>query len=455
MYGPNPVTGLSKWQRRGLLLFTLLIIGFGVLTEVRSVYLKRRMGDLGCYLRAAWAVRAGADLYAVSDDNGWHYNYPPLLAILAVPLADAPPGVDRAGLLPYAVSVGVWYAGCVLCLFMAVHMLAGALEKTSPDPEVRFQPAGCRRWWALRLLPVLACLPPIGSDLVRGQVNLLLLATLCGLMACLVRGRPWRAGFCLAGAICLKVFPAFLLVYPLWRRDYRCVAGCALGLLLGLAVIPAAVFGPVRAWDHYRTFVTVTLAPGMGDHADESRSTEVTGVTSTDTQAFLAVIHNTMNPNRETRPMWVSPWVRAAHWLLGGLLTGITLILAGRRGLVASPDTVLALGGLVLLMILLSPVCHMHYFLLALPVIMGLVSFSWDRHNLTRLGMGLPLLLAINLVANTLPRLPGLELLRDFGVVTYSTLLLWLAAVLLLRQGRRAEAAKGLADPCQKPQMAA
>jgi hypothetical protein len=307
----------------------------------------------------------------------------------------------------------------------------------------------------LRLLPVLACLPPIGSDLVRGQVNLLLLAALCGLMACLVRGRSWQAGLCLAGAICLKVFPAFLLVYPLWRRDYRCLAGCALGLLVGLAVIPAAVFGPVRAWDQYRTFVTVTLAPGMGDHADESRSTELTGVTSTDTQAFLAVIHNTMHPSRETRPMWVSPWVRATHWLLGGLLTGITLIMAGRRGPVASPDTVLALGGLVLLMILLSPVCHMHYFLLALPVIMGLVSFRWNRHGFTRLGVGLSLLLAINLVANILPRLPGLELLRDFGVVTYSTLLLWLAAVLLLRQGRRAEAAKGLADPCQQSQIAA
>ena len=121
----------------------------------------------------------------------------------------------------------------------------------------------------------------------------------------------------------------------------------------------------------------------------------------------------------------------------------------------ASPDTVLALGGLVLLMILLSPVCHMHYFLLALPVIMGLVSFRWKRHGFPQFGVGLSLLLAINLVANILPRLPGLELLRDFGVVTYATLLLWLAAVVLLRQGRRSAAAKGLADPCQKPQMAA
>ncbi len=80
----------------------MLVVGFGVVTEVRSAgALQRRMGDLDCYLRAAWAVRTGTDPYDIQDDNGWHYNYPPLLAIVAVPLADAPKGVERAGLLPF------------------------------------------------------------------------------------------------------------------------------------------------------------------------------------------------------------------------------------------------------------------------------------------------------------------------------------------------------------------
>ena len=37
------------------------------------------MTDLHVYLRAAWAVRAGADIYDVVDDNRWHYQYPPSL----------------------------------------------------------------------------------------------------------------------------------------------------------------------------------------------------------------------------------------------------------------------------------------------------------------------------------------------------------------------------------------
>jgi hypothetical protein len=432
-----------------------MIVAFGVVTEVRSVFLKRRMGDIGVYLRAAWAVRAGVDPYSVCDDNGWHYNYPPLLAILAVPLADAPPGQEPANFLPFAVSVAVWYAGCVFCLFFGVHLLAGALEQVAPDPMVRVQPGGCRRWWALRLLPVLACLPPIGSDLVRGQVNTLLLAAVCGLTAGLLRGRPWRAGLWLAAAICLKVFPAFLLVYPLWRRDYRCLGGCALGLLVGLAVIPAAVFGPARAWAHYHTFFAVTLLPGMGDHTDESRSTELTSVTATDTQSFLAVIHNTLYPNPLTRPMWAAPWVRTTHWLLGALLTGITLLCAGRRRPDASADTVLSIGALVLLMILLSPVCHLHYFLLAVPLVLGLIARGWDRRGFPHLGAGVALLLGINLVANILPRLPGFQVLRDLGLVTYATMLLWLAAVLALRLGSRTAPVQAPAQPSGRARVAA
>jgi hypothetical protein len=437
-------------------LLAVVIVGFGVVTEVRSAgALNRRMGDLGCYLRAAWAVRSGGDLYDVRDDSGWHYNYPPLLAILAVPLADAPEGTDRDGLVAYPVSVALWYAGSVLCLFLAVHVLASALEQIAPDSAVRYQPAGCRRWWALRLLPVLACVPPIGSDLVRGQVNLLLLALVCGMMAGLLRGRPWRAGLCLAGAICLKVFPAFLLIYPLWRRDFRCLGGCAIGLFLGLVLIPAAVFGPARAWGHYRTFLSVTLAPGMGDHADESRSRELTGVTSTDTQAFLAVIHNTLHPDPATRPMWVAPWVRTTHWLLGTLLTGITLLVAGRRHPDATPDTVLALGALVLLMLLLSPVCHLHYFHLALPLIMALIYLRPNRNGFPQLGVGLLLLLGTNLVANIVPRLPGMQAPRDLGIVAYATLLLWLAAVVVLYRRGRSSVARASLDPCATPQLAA
>ena len=54
------------------------------------------MTDIGPYLRAAWAVRTGGDIYAITattDDRGWHYLYPPLFAIIMSPFAAPPPGL--------------------------------------------------------------------------------------------------------------------------------------------------------------------------------------------------------------------------------------------------------------------------------------------------------------------------------------------------------------------------
>src|SRR5205823_2971111 len=142
MNDSTSAAGLSRLERGVLAALLALVVVFGVLVEIRTAFLKRRMGDLGCYLRAAWAVRTGNDLYDVTDDNTWHYNSPPLLAILMAPLADPPPGADTAGMLPYAWSAGIWYAFNILCLALAVHWLAGALLRTSALAELRAQPPG-------------------------------------------------------------------------------------------------------------------------------------------------------------------------------------------------------------------------------------------------------------------------------------------------------------------------
>src|SRR5260370_24585629 len=120
MQGTTVHDRLHRWERWAVVLLIVALVGFGVLVEVRSAFLERRMGDLGCYLRAAWALRTEQNPYDVVEDNLWHYNYPPLYAVLMMPLADPPQGADSAGYVPYAVSVGICYALNVLCLLLAV-----------------------------------------------------------------------------------------------------------------------------------------------------------------------------------------------------------------------------------------------------------------------------------------------------------------------------------------------
>jgi hypothetical protein len=461
---------LPSWERRLLVGFWLGLVLFGALVEYRSAFMRRRMGDLGCYLRAAWAVRTGgSQLYHITDDNGWHYNYPPLFAILMAPLAD-PPGKDLANLtgatvgllaapgagpllataalpgtyppvdpgppptvpyLPYAVSVGVFYVLSLICLVVALHVLAGALEQTSRRSELARQPVGRRRWWWLRMVPLYVCLPPILHSLMRGQANLVLLALLCGLAAALIRGRSLTAGLCLAGAICLKIYPAFLALVPLWRRDRRCLVGCALGLFVGLVLIPVAALGPAQTLVCYKEQYQVLIAPALGMGTDQSRAEELIQVPATDSQSFLATIHNTLHLDPWTRPLHASAIVRKVHWLLGATFTLMTLLAARRHRTSTGAPVALFVGALTLIMLLLSPVCHTHYFLLAIPAFMGLLAVSWERSD-SLLGKGLLCLIGIMEVGFILPLLPACQVLRDCGLMMYAMLGLWLTACISL-----------------------
>jgi hypothetical protein len=423
---PSLFRPLNRWERCGLILLLALFVLHSLSTGYRSILLTRHMTDLGAFLRGAWAVRTGGNLYEIADENGFHYIYPPLLAILLTPFADPPAGADAAWRVPFAVSVFLMYAFSVLCAFWASHWLASALEQRSLDPEVRSQPLGCLRWWALRVLPMLLVLPEILGTLGRGQVNLLLLALLCGAIGAVLRKRSWLAGAFLSGAICLKVLPAFLLLYPLWRRDTRCLAGCALGLILGLAVIPA-LRGPEWAITQYRAMAGKVLFPGLGAGADHTLATTLTNVTGTDSESLLSTLHNTLHLNRATRPNEASAVTRAIALLAGGLLTALTLGAAGWRRQRAAWVEVLFFGQLMLLMVLISPVCHLAYFVLEMPLIMAVVDKSWIPASRGKARLLMALFVGV-FIAHTLPHIPGLEVLRDLGLGMYAALLWWTVA---------------------------
>jgi len=423
---------LRWWERSTVVALLVAVVGFGFVVELRSALQQRRKGDFGVFVRAGWAVRqGGADLYNITCDNHWHYAYPPTLAVLLVPLADPPRGETAPFLVPYPVSVAIWYVLSILCLAWGLDVLASAL-----DPEaVR----GSRRWWALRSLPLLACLAPIGGTAGRGQVGLLLVALLCGWLASAIRGRRLQGGLFLAGAICLKIFPAFLVLVPLSRRDGRCLAGCVIGLFVGLLLIPAAVMGPSRTMWCYAEIWRSVVSPAVQQDDAATRSRELTNVTATDSQSFVALLHNTLNLDRATRPLTASPAVRYGHWALGAVMTLLT-VLAFRGGpnrLTEGQLQVLYGGATVLCMMMLSPVCHLHYFCMLVPLAMGLVAATPGGAVYPR--PWVLALLGLFAVTQVLPLLiPALEVLRDLCVASYGGLLLWSAGCLLAMWGRRA-----------------
>jgi hypothetical protein len=453
LQGSQEVLWPYRWQVWGLWFLGALVVAFGVLVEFRSAFLQRRMTDLDVNLRAAWAVRSGGDCYAITDDNQWHYNYPPLLAILLVPLADPPAGVASAWTVPFPVSVALWYMLSFGVLCWSVHQLATALQESTRVAWLRALPPGCQAWWSLRLIPVLACMPVLGATLGHGQVNLLVLACLCGMVAGLIRGRDFRSGLWLAGAICFKVIPLFLLIYPLWRRKLRCLVGCAVGLVLGLGVVPALAFGPARAWGFYQEYSHAVLQPALTHQGDDSRAEELLMIARTSSQSFMATMHNALHINRNTRPNYPSPAVRRVHWMISGALTLLTLSAGGWRPKSGSAEAVF-LGMLMVLMVLVSPAGHLHYFCLMLPLVMALVARRWELLGAATVGVGWWLLFTLNFFAHALPHVPRLEVLRDVGLAGYTSLLFWVAGLVVLWRHPDSDAIHPTARPDVVPTAA-
>jgi hypothetical protein len=436
-----------------------LIVLFGAVVFFKSVMLKRPQGDLGCFCRGGWAIReGGAPLYHVICNTGWHYNYPPVFAILMVPLADPPrrdlaltagsvlalsgtPGgngpllaataaaanpvpVHTTGpyYLPFPVSVVVFYLCSLTLLSIAVHLLARTLESVHPLPSDPV--AAWRRFWYWRLGPILVCSPVIGLTLVRGQVQTLLLLMLTGLFVSLFHGRRLSAGLCIGAAACLKLFPGFLVILPLWRRDIRCLTGAALGLVVGLIVIPTLVLGPRMTERVYRDYAEFTIFPAIGVGDSDSRSTELINATATQSQSFQVIMHKTVHLHVLIPPPRPAAWMKACHWLIGAAMTLATLLFLSRHW--GNALAIMAgVGMLSLVMVLLSPVCHLHYFTVGVPVVMALMGrFTLQGSLGVRLGMWC-LFLAIA-ASWSLPMIPGLGIMRNVGVPMYAALTLWL-----------------------------
>jgi hypothetical protein len=283
---------------------------------------------------------------------------------------------------------------------------------------------------------------------MRGQVNFLILLAVAGMLAAWLGERKFKAGVWLAGAVAIKVFPVFLFVIPLWRRDWRMLAGGAVGSALLLGAVPLTVLGLDRTVESYRQLVGRVLMPGLTHHGtDDSRATELTNITGTGSQSFVAVLHNTLHPDRETRPDHAAAWVRASGMAAAGLLT-LAVLWLGRRNMAWTGQAngqrcMTAWGLLIMAMLFTSPVCHMHYFCLFLPLVMAVNESLPEDDNGRKAWVALGWVFIAGYV---LPHLPGLSLLRDLGLPMYVAIGLLASGVVVLTRQERVRAAIGAQD---------
>ncbi len=151
-----------------------------------------------------------------------NYPNPPIMALLLRPLAGMPP---LTGAL-------TWFYLKVVMALAAIHWAIRLVELPA-----RPMPA-----WA-RCLTVALTLRPVLGDLSHGNINIFILFVVMAALYAYRHGRDGLCGLLLGLSIACKVTPLLFVPYFLWKRAWRVLAGCALGLVLFFAVMPGLVLG--------------------------------------------------------------------------------------------------------------------------------------------------------------------------------------------------------------------
>ena len=187
---------------------------------------EKHRSAVGRWLPDALALQEGDDPYG---EGHWFPN-PPLVLMALVPFAHLPIVVTAVlwSILKIAALVG----GCWL-------VVASARREDVGDPRAasRAVPLG------VLILAVLFSARPIMGDITHGNINSFVFFEIALAWYLFVNRRDGWAGVVVGLAVVTKVTPALLLVYFVYKRAWRVVAGAGLGLVLFAFLIPSIFLG--------------------------------------------------------------------------------------------------------------------------------------------------------------------------------------------------------------------
>jgi arabinofuranan 3-O-arabinosyltransferase len=318
--------------------------------------------DFQSFYTAALTLLQGGDPYApalswiatyVPTGNGALFGtrvfvYAPFFALMMVPLTL---------LGPFGALV-LWDLCNVGFLLGAVNFGLRAAGVRPSAPVV------------LGLTAAFSATEPIHKEWFLGQSDVLLLFLIClALWTSHARGRV-MAGAVLGIALAIKPALAIILVFLLWKREFRLVVAA-------VTVGTAALLAPFL-W--------------LGPRALSEQLT----VWAFWSNQFLAQAHNdslkgvlarlfTVNP--VVHPVLVAPALVTAGWLLGSLVvTAITLAVVSPAPLRRDAVSLIEVGLMVEAFLLITPLMEWPYLLLLTVPLLGSAVWLWERASSGRKG---------------------------------------------------------------------
>lgn len=363
------------------------------------------------------SLDGGEDIY-----QRFAYPNPPIMALILEPLAELPPLV-----------------GALTWFYLKVGMALASLYwvfRLVEDPDQPFPP------WA-KALAALLSLRPIVGDLSHGNVNLFILFLIVGGVYAYHRGRDWVAGGTLALAIACKVTPALFVPYLLWKRSWKALGGCAVGLLLFLVVVPSVRLGFEQNLHLLTSWRQTMVDPYLvgGEVTTEHQNQSLPGLVfrlATHSPSFLTYQDDKPVPVAYHNLISLEP--RQARWLVQGsmaLFAGLIVWTCRapnrtRQGWRFGAELSLVVLGMLLFsertwkhhcVTLLLPFTVLAYFLATQPV---------SRELKISISGGLALVVVLMTTTSTSLMVGAAKLAQVYGayVIAYVILVALLAAIL-------------------------
>jgi len=221
----------------------LAAIGYLVMTAVTGTML-----DLHVYRSGGQAILHGANLYAIRAADNLPFTYPPVSAILSVPLALLPFVADKIG----------WIAVVLASLMLAVRAGFRPLLDRAGGAAPAVFPV---------ILAIAAYLQPVMQGIGFGQVDLVLLG-LC-LTDCMATAPRWPRGLLIGLATAIKLMPGVFVIYLLITGRRR-AAGIAALSFAGLTALAWAI-SPANSATYWTNAIFQTgRLGGNGSAANQS-----------------------------------------------------------------------------------------------------------------------------------------------------------------------------------------
>jgi hypothetical protein len=398
----------------------LCVIAFGALAVYRAAFNDIERTDYTVYVAAGQALLDQHDIYLAENARGWRYVYPPPFAILLAPLAQ----------MPLWLGALIWYLLTVAAIGAAVAMSAALLG----DGQ------GARKPHLRHGLPLLCVASVLASGILRSQASPFMYFFMIAAFYFQLKDRPVAAGFSLACAALLKVFPIVLIVYFIMRRQWRAVLACVATLVLLGLVLPSLYWGWQFNLDQIARWIEVVGQPAMMQNTDRAQTSELYGQ-----------LLNTLKPrNQSLESLFLSLGMPAGPTRYAVAASAALMLaamwLAARRAAQAAPGQArrqveaLLCGAFICWSLVVTPISETHYFgalLLPLALLVGHADqySPGARDKLRYLTAGV----ALMIVVMVLTAVRETSLWRPLCI---GTLLLWWQCLRLIgRVPRQAQAA--------------